>query len=123
MITLLYYNLKLNNNLHISSQPPASTMNISQLLPLTLYALPGALASFRHSNMDCDWWGTAPFCSSSGSSVGDKDDDNRELVITTEDLTRAAACYQIGFQSNFNNACLDAYGQGCITGYKRLWCK
>ena len=94
------------------------------LLPLALWAIPSVLADFKSKNgRDCKWFGTAPFCGSTSHAIGDKDGE-WELIDTTENQTRKAACYAFGFPSEDTpNPCLDDYGEGCIIGYKRLWCK
>jgi hypothetical protein len=99
-------------------------MKASQILPLTLWVIPGALANFPAAGgRDCEWFGGSIICGSSGASVGDRDAEGRQLVVTTEDQTRLAACYAVGYPSGLrDNPCLDQYGAGCLTGYKRLWC-
>lgn len=99
-------------------------MKVSLLFPLALWAIPSALANFEAKDgRDCAWFGTAPICGSTSHSVGDVDEEWK-LIDTTEEKTRAAACYKMGFPSEIEpNPCLDDYGEGCITGYKRLWCR
>lgn len=94
------------------------------LLPLALCAIPGALAEFESkSGRSCTWFGTSPLCGETEHAIDDVV-DGWLLLDTTENYSRAAACYSQGYPSEREpNPCLDDYGEGCVTGYKRLWCQ
>lgn len=100
-------------------------MKTSVILPLAFWAASGALAWKDRWERECKWYGTAPFCGESAHSVNDKNQGTGEqLIVTTEEMNRVQACYKVGWPSELqDNPCLDDYGSGCITGYKRLWCK
>ncbi|CAO3635329.1 unnamed protein product [Cunninghamella echinulata] len=95
-----------------------SIIVLIQLLVLSVH-------SFRMFNSDCEWFGTSPSCGSSGSSLGDIDSEDRKYVASTRCQTRLAACYAAAGHSSGRSYddCVNAYGSGCWSGYKRLWCK
>jgi hypothetical protein len=87
-----------------------------------LFTITAALVSGVASSCDngtCEWFGSAPFCGSSGANYGDKDSDGRTYIASTKDATRS----QIRDSGEISSSCFEDYGGGCITGYKRLWCK
>lgn len=94
-------------------------MKASQILPLAMVLVPGVIANFQWHERDCEWFGSSPGCGGTGSSIGDFDDEGRELIMTTQHQDAADACERlVGYYSE----CREDYGNGCWTGYKRLWC-
>ncbi|KAH8895437.1 hypothetical protein GQ53DRAFT_50745 [Thozetella sp. PMI_491] len=62
----------------------------------------------------CEWYS----CKTTDAWIGDKDGD-LTLAAWTK-WNSAENAYKAG---EISKQCYDDYGWGCITGYKRLWCK
>lgn len=111
-------------------------MKVSQLLPIALWSIPGAVATLEWNGKQCEWYGWAPNCGTVGTAMNEMDRDSkgnpRNLVITTEHQNKETACEKLGFEPVYvkygfltvkgQNRCEDEYGSGCTFGYKRLWC-
>ncbi|KAE8154879.1 hypothetical protein BDV25DRAFT_135521 [Aspergillus avenaceus] len=69
---------------------------------------------------NCEWFGTAPACGYTNNEIGDKV-DGWTLVDWTKDKTSNAYCYNE--KHVLYGTCCGEYGSGCLSGYKRLWCK
>jgi len=54
--------------------------------------------------------------------LGDLDKGLYRLVTWTRDATIDELCANQGSSLNPGPNCCDAYGHGCWSGYKRLWC-
>ncbi|RAH42549.1 uncharacterized protein BO95DRAFT_445948 [Aspergillus brunneoviolaceus CBS 621.78] len=65
---------------------------------------------------ECKWWGSSPFCGSSRSAPGDTDSDGWLFVASTRTKNWDVLCREI------SESCCRDYGDGCLSGYKRLWC-
>ncbi|RAK81423.1 uncharacterized protein BO72DRAFT_524376 [Aspergillus fijiensis CBS 313.89] len=65
---------------------------------------------------ECKWWGSSPFCGSSKSAPGDTDSDGWLFVASTRTKNWDVLCREI------SESCCRDYGDGCLSGYKRLWC-
>ncbi|POR36399.1 Uncharacterized protein TPAR_03405 [Tolypocladium paradoxum] len=82
----------------------------------------GVLSTCERHGQKCDWEGTSPICGSTTHLIGDKDASGRTLVTWTKYENIGSLC---GGGENVNPGpnCCREYGAGCVTGYKRLWCK
>ena len=69
---------------------------------------------------DCQWEGTAPACGTVNHAIGYLDPAGRTLVDWTRESSLEAFCAQ---EKRDGGNCCAAYGHGCQSGYKRLWCK
>ncbi|KAJ5984251.1 hypothetical protein N7481_006350 [Penicillium waksmanii] len=75
---------------------------------------------FLDIGKDCKWEGSAPSCGSVDHDIGYLDPAGRTLVDWTHESSLEAFC--AAEKRNGGNCCA-AYGKGCVSGYKRLWCK
>ncbi|KAI9300526.1 hypothetical protein BJ944DRAFT_253035 [Cunninghamella echinulata] len=71
----------------------------------------------------CEWWGTAPSCGTSSSSIGDMDSEGRKFVASTKCQSAREVCWKMSHGGSEYGPCMEDYGRGCWSGYKRLWCK
>ncbi|KAE8154877.1 hypothetical protein BDV25DRAFT_135519 [Aspergillus avenaceus] len=96
-----------------------------QVLTMSLGALfiGNAMACDTAANAwrDCEWFGTAPSCGWTNNEIGDTV-DGWTLADWTKDKSSTAFCYKEQNQGSYGNCCGE-YGSGCLSGYKRLWCK
>ncbi|KAH9212798.1 hypothetical protein DL95DRAFT_463628 [Leptodontidium sp. 2 PMI_412] len=65
----------------------------------------------------CEWYGEPWDCGSTSKSIGDWDDEGQQLVAWTKYVARSR------LWGTISDDCYYDYGEGCPTGYKRLWCK
>lgn len=86
---------------------------------LTSSLVAGA-CDFLDIGTDCHWEGTAPSCGTVDHAIGYYDPAGRTLVDWTRESSLEAFCAQ---EKNGKGNCCADYGHGCMSGYKRLWCK
>jgi hypothetical protein len=107
-------------------------MHFNIIASVALALVPRALACQQYDNhgnlMECEWFGTSPGCGTTGSNIGDTDDQGRVLWQWTKYNDWATFCdIQADRPHNYGNSvsasCCNAYGASCWSGYKRLWCK
>lgn len=66
----------------------------------------------------CEWFGSATDCGKTSRELGDFDDDGLELV----EWTKEQSASDLRFLNRISTSCYNDYGNGCWSGYKRLWC-
>ncbi|RAH49323.1 uncharacterized protein BO95DRAFT_479560 [Aspergillus brunneoviolaceus CBS 621.78] len=93
---------------------------LSTILPL-LSLIEGIEACYTGDHNNCNWEGSAPACGTSPDHVGTEDAQGRTFVATTEFGTARYFCDWERGQPRGGDCC-QAYGNGCWSGYKRLWC-
>ena len=112
---------------HVPSPTPVNTNGIMLLLEtlVAASALPlmaaGETGCWRNGR-ECYWWGAATECGDTAFFLGDLDKGLYRLVTWTRDATIDELCANQGSSLNPGPNCCDAYGHGCWSGYKRLWC-
>ncbi|KAI8596251.1 hypothetical protein EDD21DRAFT_388832 [Dissophora ornata] len=68
------------------------------------------------SNMICEWVGNSPGCGTTPSQLGATEVVDGETWMLV-DWTKGKDAY------HFSGDCRSEYGEGCWSGYKRLWCR
>jgi hypothetical protein len=101
-------------------------MRFTDIAAIAVCLLPGLSAAdcIRDSQM-CEWYGSWPNCGDTSANIGDVDEPTgTKLVTWTKDEDRNPLC-RLASEDPLNpgSFCCSDYGAGCITGYKRLWCK
>ena len=91
-----------------------------QIFSIFALSMSGALAGCTYNGRKCFWDGSSPGCGSTSFKIGEWGHAGDELVATTEFENASEMCLRI---SPFSSSCCEEYGNGCWTGYKRLWCK
>ena len=87
------------------------------VLPLSLLAAE-AMAKCKRNGETCHW---DDYCSMwQNSAIGYYDRRDDETVRQVTDLYSAYTLYSEG---KISKECYNDYGWGCITGWKRLWCR
>lgn len=95
-------------------------------LVLTTLCATGALSlgkwECRQSGMICHWEGRSPSCGSTDKQLGfeeKRSDGTYKLQEWTRDFSKKTLWYR----NLIDYDCQARYGEGCYSGYKRLWCK
>ncbi|OQE15727.1 hypothetical protein PENSTE_c027G02706 [Penicillium steckii] len=81
-----------------------------------LFSGVSAGCAYNQYHWDCEWRGDSPSCGTTYHELGTTDEDGWELVDWTKDASLNQIRSRLGY-------CKDSYGNGCWSGYKRLWCK
>lgn len=95
-------------------------MKLSLTILLSTSTALVSACNFLDIGQDCTWEGTAPNCGTIDHDIGYLDPSGRTLVDWTRGSSLEAFC--AAEKRNGGNCCGD-YGHGCVSGYKRLWCK
>ncbi|KAE8162395.1 hypothetical protein BDV40DRAFT_300422 [Aspergillus tamarii] len=89
-----------------------------QLIAMTLFAS-GAFSYCHYNGRKCFWDGSSPSCGSTSYKIGQTGEKGDQLVATTEFENHSAMCRRM---ERYSSSCCEEYGNGCWSGYKRLWC-
>ncbi|KAK5996543.1 hypothetical protein PT974_01878 [Cladobotryum mycophilum] len=76
-------------------------------------------------NHTCTWYGSAPACGGTTKTYGQEDEKGATYVASTELADKVQLCHAFGGKHQDiwpGDDCCGAYGYGCLSGYKRLWC-
>lgn len=92
-----------------------------QLFSIFALSMAGALADHCfYDGRKCFWDGSSPGCGSTSFKIGEWGNNGDQLVASTEFQDRGEMCRRI---ERYSSSCCEEYGNGCWSGYKRLWCK
>lgn len=109
------------------------------VLVLSSTLLSSVLASCKIADRHCKWYGESPICGETEYGLTDWDGDeqcmldplqkdsfvlvkissNHTIVV---EWTRYEDARELQGKNWISMSCLEDYGLGCATGYKRLWC-